>query len=799
MRKINFLYLLLLSLWQSSLFASTDKYRLILNDDPATTITVAWNQISGNNAIVYYDTQDHGQNYAQYTNQKTVDLVNTFRGMNNCFAKLTGLQANTNYYFVIKDEDGTSKRFWFKTAPNDRSQMSFIAGGDSRNNRIPRRNANLLVSKLKPTAVLFGGDMTAYDNNMQWKQWFEDWQLTTASDGRMFPIVPARGNHEQADTVYKLFNTTNENSYYALTFGDNFFRVYTLNTEISVFGNQLDWLKNDLETHKDTYWKATQYHKPMRPHTSRKAEGIDRYNAWAKLFYHNAVRLAVECDSHMVKTTYPVKPDSDAGDEGFLRDDQLGTVYVGEGCWGAPLRNNDDDKSWTRASGSFNQFKWIFVKEDKIEVRTINVNNATQVGENTNENTFAIPENLNIWTMPDGENVVHIKPSTTLNLPEIKFSDNMPTDFTDKTKVNISVEVIQPGNGVANIVLSAKNMNKSGETISLGTITNSPYQINVSLPENGQYLITAKVNSTDGLNASVIKIINVGDFEITAEIPINSSRNDVEEGEGNNGYMYFSSSDLELGYDIYIDQKYQKVGLRFENVFIPKGANILSTKIRFKSKRTRGTPAETTISMENTVNSSKFTDEAYNLSHRNFLAEKIVWQLPKWKKYEISNNTTSPELKTLIKSVIENNQWKSGNAITFMFTPTGSSLESTSNKRYPYSIDGDSENPPTLIVKFNYSASSSATIETEKLENLIKLFPNPAKNWAEISFSGLSLDDFQSELYNTEGKRINIPHEITSQKKIRYNLTTLPSGIYYIRLYNNKNKIQKTFKLIKKL
>ena len=63
----------------------------------------------------------------------------------------------------------------------------------------------------------------------------------------------------------------------------------------------------------------------------------------------------MESDAHLVKSTWPIRPSTDAdNEEGFIRDDKNGTVYVGEGCWGAPLRGADDNKSWTRDSDSFN-------------------------------------------------------------------------------------------------------------------------------------------------------------------------------------------------------------------------------------------------------------------------------------------------------------------------------------------------------------------------------------------------------------------------------------------------------------
>lgn len=217
------LFLLILVLFLSiNANASNDKYRLTLRGNPSTSIVIGWNQVSGSNAPVYYGTTDYGTNYTSYPNSAAPSRTSSYKGMNNNFVRLTGLQPNTAYYFVIRDNEGTSRRLWFKTAPSDRSRLSFIAGGDSRNNRTPRRNANLLVSKLKPHAVLFDGDMTDDDTNSQWQNWFNDWQLTIASDGRMFPIIAARGNHEDSNnSIYNLFDTPSTSVYYAITSGNS--------------------------------------------------------------------------------------------------------------------------------------------------------------------------------------------------------------------------------------------------------------------------------------------------------------------------------------------------------------------------------------------------------------------------------------------------------------------------------------------------------------------------------------------------------------------------------------------------
>ena len=412
--KIKFYVMMLLTFFSLCASANTSKYRLTLRDNPSTTIVIGWDQTSGSSPKVYYGTTDHGTNYSSYSSNRSPDRTVSYRGMNNNFARLTGLQPNTFYYFVIRDSQGTSQRMYFKTAPNDPNErLSFIAGGDSRNNRTPRQNANRLVGKLKPTAVLFGGDMTDNDTNSQWINWFNDWQLTKSSDGRMFPIVAARGNHEgNNNVIYNLFDVPSSNVYYAINFGGNLVRSYTLNTEMSISGSQTSWLSSDLNgSGSNATWRLAQYHKPMRPHVSSKSEGNNQYNYWSGLFYDKNVQLVIECDAHTVKTTWPLRPSTAGGsDEGFIRDDANGTVYAGEGCWGAPTRSNNDNKAWTRNSGSFNQFKWIFVDQSKIEMRTIKVDNASSVGEVSNSNPFQIPSNLDVWN-PSNGSVVTINQS----------------------------------------------------------------------------------------------------------------------------------------------------------------------------------------------------------------------------------------------------------------------------------------------------------------------------------------------------------------------------------------------------
>lgn len=400
MSKVICVYLLLIPLT----WADTGRYRIVWENTPESEALIIWDQFSGTNPKIHYSILDHGQNTANYENSKSPDSSLSFKSMSNQFAKISGLQADTNYYFVISDSQGVSERMYFRTAAATKKPFKFIQGGDSRNNRGARQDGNLLVAKLRPLFVSFGGDMINSGSDSEWQNWFDDWQLTIADDGRVTPIVPIRGNHESSDHIPNLFGITNSEVYYKISVNDNLFCQYLLNSEINTFGTQKTWLNTELEnSFSSITFLSASYHKPMRPHVSSKSEGNHVYDAWAQLFYDYKFDILAENDSHCVKRTVAVKPSSAAGsDEGFIAASD-GFIKIGEGTWGAPLRSADDAKNWTLDSGSFNSFDLLHVYTDKIEVRTIKFENQSSVGSLSElDDVFELPANLNVWQANGG-------------------------------------------------------------------------------------------------------------------------------------------------------------------------------------------------------------------------------------------------------------------------------------------------------------------------------------------------------------------------------------------------------------
>lgn len=355
------LFILLMSSFYSDCAqAKLKRWRATWWSNPSTTIAIAWHQGEGGAATLRY-----GEKSSQSTQEFPFEFtVNTPEKGKTYWAQLSGLKPDTSYAFRVKTTAGLSRTLWFKTMPNQPKKINVIAGGDSRNHRKIRQIANQTVAEIQPDFVLFGGDFTASDSKKQWKQWFDDWQETIASHGRLIPLVAARGNHDSESKLGRAWGRAYPKFYHALTFGGNLLRVYTLNSERPAGGDQKDWLEKDLKEHAEVTLKFAQYHKPMRPHILGKSEGQDEYLHWAPLFAQYKVDLAIECDSHMMKITDPLWPNR-KGEEGFERIDR-GTVYIGEGGWGAPLRTVNDQKSWTRFSGRINHFFYIEIEANGV-------------------------------------------------------------------------------------------------------------------------------------------------------------------------------------------------------------------------------------------------------------------------------------------------------------------------------------------------------------------------------------------------------------------------------------------------
>ncbi len=174
-----------------------------------------------------------------------------------------------------------------------------------------------------------------------------------------------------------------------------------------------------------------------------------------------------------------------------------------------------------------------------------------------------------------------------------------------------------------------------------------------------------------------------------ADAWIESSMDDVEQ-RLSDGVMYTDSSDIELGNDTeYFGE--QNEGLRFRNVYIPRGSIITGAYLEFVVDETGTLPAVVAIRAEDTGNAPEFTETAYDLTNRSVTSSAVSWDIPVWDT--VGAVFHSPDLSEVVQEVIDRGDWQPDNSLAFIISGTGT--------RVAESWDGDPASAAVLHVEFS--------------------------------------------------------------------------------------------------
>ena len=423
--------------------AATQFPRIMWDANPASEAVIGFSAkgISFDQYILYGLSTDEST-WTRAEPDRQVDFVTLLGYIRNYFVRLEGLPANSEVFFRICDHDGCGDPLYFRTAPaadDAQSPSVVVAGGDTRTGWTNRQKGNALIAKIRPLFVMHGGDFTNLNTSAEMSGFLLDWELSFSHDTidgkdyrRIYPLIPTHGNHEDGDyrTLCKIFGVDpnkDGNCDDLDTFGafnvSKLLRVYTLNSQFKNSGyaakaelmNQ--WLYQDLADNAGSVkWRIAQYHKPMFPHYTGKATNQELFNWWAQAFYDHRMNLVVESDTHINKLTKAIVPSGDN-----FTSSEAGTVYVGEGSWGAPARSANAPKSWTIDLASIQQFKVIQVTPEKMVVRTAQFDETAEAltREQRSADPLALPDGINWWSAnPIGDTVNLIRDDKGLSVIE---------------------------------------------------------------------------------------------------------------------------------------------------------------------------------------------------------------------------------------------------------------------------------------------------------------------------------------------------------------------------------------------
>lgn len=196
---------------------------------------------------------------------------------------------------------------------------------------------------------------------------------------------------------------------------------------------------------------------------------------------------------------------------------------------------------------------------------------------------------------------------------------------------------------------------------------------------------------------------------------VSNGADDAEERVTNGDMSELNSSDLELIREAKTDQI---VGVRFQNVAIPKGAIIQYAALEFEADETESIPTDLIVYGEAASNATPFAITSYNLSRRLLTAANVKWQgLIPW--YWVDAKYHTPNLAPIVQEIVQRENWKNGNALALIIKGSG--------RRTAESYEGEPAAAPKLYVEYTVQATAvPATVETAPVPNSGDAADDPA-------------------------------------------------------------------------
>lgn len=250
-------------------------------------------------------------------------------------------------------------------------------------------------------------------------------------------------------------------------------------------------------------------------------------------------------------------------------------------------------------------------------------------------------------------------------------------------------------------------------------------------------------------------------------VSINNADDDLEErlagptqtkvvGSLDNG-----SSDIELGTESSGNDP-QLVGLRFNNITIPKGALILRAYLQFTvdeiNKNTD--PCNVWVKVQASDNAPAFnTGASFNISSRAMVADSVNWVVGSWPT--IGASQISQDISKLVQHVVDRSGWSSGNSMVFTIKGTGT--------REAESYESGAATAPKLVI--DYIMPQMATFP-------ISAADNDQEEWLTGSSQG-TLDAGSSDLELGTENSGSDPQVVG----VRFTNITIPKGAYIKSAY----------------
>jgi hypothetical protein len=170
-------------------------------------------------------------------------------------------------------------------------------------------------------------------------------------------------------------------------------------------------------------------------------------------------------------------------------------------------------------------------------------------------------------------------------------------------------------------------------------------------------------------------------------------------------------------------------GIRFADVTVPAGANILSAYVQFTASDSDNTSVTFAIFGEAADNGAPFMQVAIDISGRPRTSNSASWTPGVWTADSNGIDERTPDLTSIVQEIIDRPGWSEGDPIVFILFATNGAGE-----RRAYTQDGKPLNAPLLVI--NYEPPSAPAVGPQDLPVCMLADANP-------NLGGMSPSDVQ--------------------------------------------------------
>jgi len=337
--------------------------------DPSTEMIVKWRD-SGQAEAVQVD-------YGLASGTLTSNVNSTSEALAAGWihtAKLTGLTADTTFYFKVSSDAGAVRKFRTAPAAGYAGEKVFAQGSDAQINLNATYRANFRLTSTvamskEPLALISSGDFVDNGNTLShWTEIFDiisgdgsggEWVTPT---GFRVPLMAILGNHELEGTAPEYVDAFFTPQYHwkvqigdVLIIGLDSGNIEQWDqgsyTNPTTWDGQLGFLTDSLiraSTDETIRWIIATYHYPAWPGSTSSGgtQAVKAQTIWGPLFQQYGVSSAYAGHDHFAKLSQPIDDWATATGAGNVTTDALGLRELGDGPMGNTTFSGSAIGSW---------------------------------------------------------------------------------------------------------------------------------------------------------------------------------------------------------------------------------------------------------------------------------------------------------------------------------------------------------------------------------------------------------------------------------------------------------------------